>query len=68
MAAPIFRLSRSVGEVGRDSETTLGSPTFPTRNPRFRRLCDIDRRFVHVSERASFRCGSGERHRWASLM
>ena len=31
-------------------------------------LCDIDRRFVHVSERAAFRCGSGERHRWASMM
>jgi hypothetical protein len=37
------------------------------REPR-ERLCDIDRRFVHVSERAAFRCGSGERHRWASLM
>jgi hypothetical protein len=32
------------------------------------RLCDIDRRFVHVSERAAFRYGSGERPRWASLM
>ena len=31
-------------------------------------LCDIDRRFVHVSERAAFRCGSGERPRWASMM
>src|SRR5580693_6309482 len=30
------------------------------------RLCDIDRCFVHVSERAAFRCGSGERSRWAS--
>jgi hypothetical protein len=29
------------------------------------RLCDIDRRFVHVSERAAFRCDSGERRRWA---
>ena len=37
------------------------------REPR-ERLCDIDRRFVHVSERAAFRCGSGERRRWASLM
>src|SRR5580704_5020030 len=37
------------------------------RKPR-ERLCNIDRRFVHVSERAAFRCGSGERHRWASLM
>ena len=37
------------------------------REPR-ERLCDIDRRFVHISERAAFRCGSGERHRWASLM
>ena len=26
------------------------------------------RRFVHVSERAAFRCDSGERRRWASLM
>src|SRR5580704_4103214 len=32
------------------------------------RLCDIDRRFVHVSERAAFRCDSGERRRWASRM
>src|SRR5580704_2074731 len=32
------------------------------------RLCDIDRRFVHVSARAAFRCGSGERPRWASRM
>jgi hypothetical protein len=37
------------------------------REPR-ERLCDIDRRFLHVSERAAFRCGSGERHRRASLM
>ena len=29
------------------------------------RLCDIDRRFVHVSERAAFRCDSGERRCWA---
>src|ERR1700730_9538137 len=32
------------------------------------RLCDIDRRFVHVSERAAFRCDSGERRRWAWMM
>ena len=32
------------------------------------RLCDIDRPFFHVSERAAFRCGSGERPRWASRM
>src|ERR1700736_3751351 len=32
------------------------------------RLCDIDRRFVHVSERAAFRCDSGERRHWASMM
>ena len=37
------------------------------REPR-ERLCDIDRRFVHVSDRAAFRCGSGERRRWASMM
>ena len=37
------------------------------REPR-ERLCDIDRRFVHVSERAAFRCDSGERPRWASMM
>jgi hypothetical protein len=35
------------------------------REPR-ERLCDIDRRFVHVTGRAAFRCGSGERPRWAS--
>jgi hypothetical protein len=29
------------------------------REPR-ERLCDIDRRFVHVSEHAAFRCDSGE--------
>src|SRR5580693_1119270 len=28
------------------------------------RLCDIDRRLVHVSERAAFRCDSDERRRW----
>src|SRR6202023_424515 len=32
------------------------------------RLCDIDRRIVHVSERAAFRCDSGERRRWAWMM
>ncbi len=32
------------------------------------RLCDIDHRFVHVSEHAAFRCDSGERPRWASRM
>src|ERR1700737_2511174 len=37
------------------------------REPR-ERICDIDRRFVHVSEGAAFRCGSGERPRWAWMM
>jgi Semialdehyde dehydrogenase, dimerisation domain/Semialdehyde dehydrogenase, NAD binding domain len=32
------------------------------------RLCDIDRPFFHVTDRAAFRCGSGERRRWTSLM
>src|SRR5205807_3843677 len=32
------------------------------------RLCDIDRTFFHVTDRAAFRCGSGERPRWASMM
>jgi hypothetical protein len=32
------------------------------------RPCDIDRPFFHVSERAAFRCGSGERRRWAWMM
>ena len=36
--------------------------------PRHRWRPRPDRRFVHVSERAAFRCGSGERHRWVSLM
>src|ERR1700720_5023330 len=31
-------------------------------------FCDIDRRFVHVSERAAFRWDSGERRRWAWMM
>src|SRR6202048_928488 len=37
------------------------------REPR-ERLCDIDRPFFHVTDRAAFRCGSGERPRWASRM
>jgi hypothetical protein len=32
------------------------------------RLCDIDRPFFHVTDHAAFRCGSGERPRWASRM
>src|ERR1700732_667822 len=32
------------------------------------RLCDIDRPFFHLTGRAAFRCGSGERPRWASRM
>jgi hypothetical protein len=32
------------------------------------RLCDIDRRLVHVSARAAFRSDSGECRRWASMM
>ena len=37
------------------------------REPR-ERPCDIDRPFFHVTDRAAFRCGSGERPRWASRM
>jgi hypothetical protein len=37
------------------------------REPR-ERLCDIDRPFFHVTDSAAFRCGSGERPRWASRM
>jgi membrane associated rhomboid family serine protease len=32
------------------------------------RLCDIDHPFFHVTGRAAFRCDSGERRHWASLM
>ena len=32
------------------------------------RLCDIDRPFFHVTDRAALRCGNGERPRWASRM
>jgi hypothetical protein len=37
------------------------------REPR-ERLSDIDRPFFHVTDRAAFRYGSGERPRWPSRM